>query len=663
MSKRSFAILILLLLAARACLVLSLSDVFFFGEEMAKGTAAKAMIDGLGVPHFMLNYGYHEGGGFVVTHLKAVAFLLAGENLVAQKLVALLTASTLLAVGWWFASEHFGGVAGWIFGLLYIFGPAAFQRLSLVTVGTHFEATIFVVLILHFAFRIAFAENRSRETSAAVSNKSAGATAFVEGRPRQGASSFETKGSIAGASSMPSSGTSTTSIAARRRFFDHVGLGLSAGFGLYFSLQSVPATACAALTLIAVERKRVFSRATAIALAAFAVGAAPLWYMMSQVGMAALVVRAQGLGQGASLADGVRVLFEPLSLHGSAIDWIVLALFPLAIALGLGALWRAAHHDGSASSHELRSNAPLASPRSALDPEIANRKAMILLGYCALFLFLYLTSGYAAGLYGHWFILLRISPLWVVGILIIAAASRPLSTNAFPTMCRIYAGVVAVLLLSGAIDFVRVVAEGRPSEIASNARLLATTKGYNFSEYLDKFVHHFEASEDAKIAVLRRFQDEPELLLPSINHSLFEKSTLPLEDVLAISRRAYGDLWLESLKGLGPYLRASNGYDLAAEFAVIARAPADTQVALAEGAGRTGLGLKIWPERIEEEIRSPIPAQWRAAFLRGTGWRIHQINRLWPERARAFIAHESPADQAPLREGFEAALAANTLKH
>src|SRR5262245_29951589 len=99
--KRSALLLCLgLLVLTRAALVLSCADVFFYGEELGKGAAAKAMLDGLPVPWIQLNYGYHEGGGFVVTHLKALAFLLVGENVLAHKLVALLTTALILAAGW-----------------------------------------------------------------------------------------------------------------------------------------------------------------------------------------------------------------------------------------------------------------------------------------------------------------------------------------------------------------------------------------------------------------------------------------------------------------------------------------------------------------------------------------------------------------------------------
>ena len=594
MSKRSFAILLASLVIARACLVLSLSDVFYYGEEMAKGAAAKAMIDGLGVEHYKLSYGYHEGGGFVVSHLKALAFLLVGENVLAHKLVALFTTGVLLFVAWWFTSEHFGRSAGWIFGLLFVFCPASFQRFSLLDLGTHFEAMIFIVLILHFAFRIAFADG-----------------------PRPGGSE--------GAEDREWN---------RERTIDHVGLGLSAGFGLYFSLQCLPAIACAAACIVAARRRRIIDRASVIALAAFALGGAPLWWMIGNVGKEALVVRGHELGQGTSVADGMRYLFDPLATNGDALDWIALAMYPIAIGAGLFALRTAA----------------------------IRRKALVVLGYMALYMFLYLASGLAVKLDGHWFPLLRLSAPWLMSIVLVAAAWDALRSHGSPVLRALGLGAVLVLFVSGARDLFQVIGEGRPREIASNARIVTTTKGYLYSEYLDKFVHHLDAAEEEKIAVFLRYRDDPELLLPSINHSLFEHSTLGLDDVIAISKRAYGDRWLTSLKGLGPYLFASRGYNLAAELDSVVHAPKETQDALLEAVGRTGLGLKIDPNRMVKEIHAPeVPEEWRPAYLRGVGWRIHEFFRLHPERAREFIARENDADRVPLSEGFEAALAANTL--
>lgn len=617
MTKRSLAILLALLVVARASLVLSLSDVFFYGEELGKGAAAKAMLDGLGVEHYQLSYGYHEGGGFVVTHLKALAFLLVGESVLANKLVALFTTSLLLVVGCWFTSEHFGRRAGWIFGLLFVFCPAAFQRCSLLDLGTHFEAMIFITLILHFTFRVAFAagERDSRSGTGGLS----------------------------------------------RVTLDSIGLGLSAGFGIYFSLQCAPAIACAALCLIAAKRRAIFGRSTVVALAAFAVGALPLWWMMSHVGLSAVIVRGHALGQGTSVAQGARDLFEPLRLHGTALDWVAFALQPVVIGLGMMLLWRSARAEARASADSHPAQAAHVAAGEVPDLLVMNRKALVVLGYLVLFVVLYLTSGLAVSVRGHWFFFLRLSAVWFMGIVLFAAVSNAWAARATPLLRTGYAGAFGLLLIAGLFDFMAVMHEGRPRTMSANARLVATTKGYNYSEYLDKFVHHLDLSEEATIGVLRRYRDDPDLLWPSIDHSLFEHSKLALEEVLAISRRAYGENWIVSLKGLGPYLRTSNGYDLQAEFAAVAQAPPETQQALAEAVGRTGLGLMIFPERIEKEIQAPVPDPWRRAFLRGTGWRIHQISRLHPERALDFIGRQKAEDQVALREGFEAAVALNTL--
>ena len=76
---RSYLPWVALLLLARGVLVLSLGDAFFYGEELEKATAAKAMLDGLDLDHHHLAYHYYEGGGFVISHLKALAFFVFGE--------------------------------------------------------------------------------------------------------------------------------------------------------------------------------------------------------------------------------------------------------------------------------------------------------------------------------------------------------------------------------------------------------------------------------------------------------------------------------------------------------------------------------------------------------------------------------------------------------
>jgi len=383
--------------------------------------------------------------------------------------------------------------------------------------------------------------------------------------------------------------------------------------------------------------------------------------MMSHVGMDALVVRGHELGTGASVADSVRGLFEPLVVGGDWLDRILLAIYAAAIVIGVRALFATSRSSRGEGSGAVASSLSRAD-RTSADAPAVRWKALVILAYMGLFLALYLASGLAVGYIGHWFFFLRFTPLWFMSIVLIAAGAEIALARSTRIARAACSAALIVLLFAGVLDVVRVMDEGRPSELSSNVSTLVSTKGYYYSEYFDKFVHHFDDTDEEMIAVLLRYHDDPELLLPSINHSLFEHSPLGLDDVIAISKRAYGDLWLTSLKGLGPYLFASRGYNLAAELDSVVHAPQETQDALLEAIGRTGLGLKIDESRIAKAIHAPeVPEDWRPAYLRGVGWRIHQFFRLHPERAREFIARESDADQVPLRAGFEAALAADTL--
>lgn len=281
MKKRTLVLLFLLLFLTRALLVLSVADVFFYGEELAKGAAAKAMIDGgLGIDHYKLNYGYHEGGGFVISHLKALAFLLVGQSVLAHKLVAMSLTSVLLAIGLWLTNEHFGAKAGLWFGLLFALAPGAFLRFSLLSLGTHFEATIFIALILHYGLRIAFAPSPD--------------------------------------------------------IADHIALGLASGFGTYFSLLCLPAIACIGLLLLVKRKRRFFDRCTLFALVALVIGLSPLLWLMTKVGLEAVTVRGHevtetaGIGFWTSLWD---MFF--LMRDGDASAWIIFAAYAGVIAAGL----------------------------------------------------------------------------------------------------------------------------------------------------------------------------------------------------------------------------------------------------------------------------------------------------------------------------------------
>ncbi len=230
---------LLALVVARSALVLSLSDVFFYGEELAKGAAGKAMLSGPGIEHHRLAYHYYEGGGFVFSHLDALAFLLLGPSLLALKAVALGWSALALAGGWSLARRAFGGAGAACFGLLVVLAPASMQKLSLLALGIHLEACLFVALVLLLLVRIAVDGERS-------------ARAFGL-------------------------------------------LGLAAGFGIYFSFQLVLTAAFAALVLLVRAHRELLGRPGLALLIGFLVGLLPCLWMASRVGAQLLDIHGDSL--------------------------------------------------------------------------------------------------------------------------------------------------------------------------------------------------------------------------------------------------------------------------------------------------------------------------------------------------------------------------------
>ena len=159
---------LLALLLVRGLSILALAEVGLFGEELEKGAGAKAILDGLDVPYHELAFHYYEGGGFVVSHLKALLFALVGESLLAQRLAGLTTCVLVFAACWRLLDHHFGRRAARVGALLYLFGPECFQRYSLLSLGIHFEAMAFGVFVLDGGLRLAF--DREREPTAEISH-------------------------------------------------------------------------------------------------------------------------------------------------------------------------------------------------------------------------------------------------------------------------------------------------------------------------------------------------------------------------------------------------------------------------------------------------------------------------------------------------------------
>ena len=270
--------------AARLALILALGDVFFHGEELAKAAAGKAMLDGLEVEHHRLAYHYYEGGGFVVSHLDALAFLLLGESLLAIKLVALGLAVLSLWAGCILCERAFGRASAIAFGALFTFAPASFQKLSLLALGIHFESLLFVILILHFTWRILFDGDRRART--------------------------------------------------------YFWLGLAGGFGTYFSYPCALVFGYSGLVLLAARPRALATRASLAGWLGLALGLAPLAAMWALVGERVLDIHGQGLlaADARPKAELLREFLASLFAGRGAVDTAALVLVPAAALVGLAAL-------------------------------------------------------------------------------------------------------------------------------------------------------------------------------------------------------------------------------------------------------------------------------------------------------------------------------------
>lgn len=581
MHRRATWVLLALLVLTRAWLVLSAADVNGYGEEFGKGAAAKAMVDGLGVEHWRLAYVYHEGGGFLITHLKALAFLLVGPTVLANKLVALFTTTLLLLVGLRLCRSHFGERAAVCFGLAFVFAPDAFLRFSLLSLGTHFEAPILLALVAHFTLRIA-------------------------------------------------GGSAST---AR----DWLGLGLVAGLGLYFSLLTLAVLAWAGIALVLFARRELLSRKLLVACAGALFGALPLFWMMSHVGLDALFVRGKEGGATAKV-DRLTAFLDVFSAlrRGELGPWVLAIAYGVVAVLAVALLRR--HTDA-----------------------VKRRKLLLVGAFVPVFLVLYVGSGMAIRPESGWFFFLRLAPVWYFGTVFVAASTGELLGHARGMPRKVALLAFASIVSVGALDLANLARAGWLGEPRFVAYSTSHAKGYDHAEYFDKFQHHLEGGLEVKIAVLRRYDDDPELLLPAISLSLFEHAGLPLDEAVAISKRAHGEQWTTAVKGLRFFIHPGFGHDLAAGFAALESVEPEARAPLAEAIGRAGLGPRFVPEKIAKQLEFVPPKDLRAAFLRGAGWRVHRAFLLRRDRAEEFLRSLPVPLQADVRDGFERACRADGL--
>ena len=573
--------LLVLALVVKVTIVLSLGDVFFFGEELEKGSAAKGILDGLGVPHHQLAYHYYEGGGFFVSHLKAAAFAVVGENLLAHKLVALFFVLAVLAVGFMFLRRNFGEAAAIWFGLLFVFSPASFQKLSLLSLGIHFEATVFLVLAFLLTGRIVFEKDR--------------------------------------------------------RLRNYALLGLVVGFGTYFSYQTgLVAVWCAGLLLLRLP-KRTLGLGGLAGLGGTAVGLLPFFLMLYLVGEAVFDVhgttRAGAPPGSVQLRTFLLAVFRDEAL-GSRIGPMVWPAATIFAALAV----------------------LIDRPDERSDER---RRFLFVALFVPFWIAVYLASPFVQGAVPHFFYLLRMAPVWIVALMVIAIAlgqhfgARPRSGR----FLALAAG--GALLAVGAWNTVQVVREGRPGELRAAVDALLHQKGYRYGTYFDKLVPHLEGDDATKLAVLLGFDEpDPEWLAAEALASVLGDTRGDLTPAFArgealIAASARPELDDAFRIGLGRLLVTGSGWSARAALTQLEGLPAGRERDLyAEGVGRFGSGGHPTVEALLAHLAMAAESPLAEPFARGLGHQLHARHRLHPARAEAFL--ERAGRLAPsMRVGWE----------
>lgn len=601
MGRGTVVALVGLLLLVKAALVLGMADVFFWLEELEKGAAAKAMLDGLDVPHHQLAYHYYEGGGFVASHLAAVSYLLVGQNLLAHKLVAVGFQVAILLAGCRLAQSLFGARSGLWFGLLFIFGPEAYQKLGLINVGVHFEGCLFQLGVLGVGARILIGKDV---------------------RPRQ-----------------------------------YLLLGLVTGFGLFYSYQVAVAALWVLLLLLILRTRDLFGLGGLAGLLGTAVGAAPLSWMYAQVGEAVFDIHGTAVlrGQdGPSNSVLFREYLGSIFVEGEPAERMTPMTWSIFF---LGAV---------AFAFRRRRTAPVPGQRSP------RAGAFYLLGYLALFLAIYLSSGFVQGRAYYFFICLRLVPVWLMAALLVAGLLGQLTSHPLVAERRLGWILGSLLLGVGVHASLSALVGGRPERIVENVDELLHQKGYGYGRYLAKVLPHFEGDRARWVEILEGYDEpHPELLWADAAMNMYRGEFLaevggtPLEAY----RRAVVELRelcgedearLAAFRlGLGRLLQEAHGWDRESLLQALDQVPDPDRALMLEAIGRVGGGSYATPELMRVEVERAGRFRDTQAYLQGLGrWAFFLHRRLGPEAL--FLEYPDPI-AGPLRAGFEAERAWNRL--
>jgi hypothetical protein len=580
---------ILLWCLARGALVLSFADVFGYGEEFEKACAGKAMIDGLGVPHYQLAYHYYEGGGFVISHLDALAFMLIGQSVLAIKMVALAFGAAILGASWKLCERVGGRNAARVMALLFVFAPESVQKNSLLTLGIHFHALLFVALVLDATAVLILERERT---------------------PRR-----------------------------------WLWLGITAGFGLFFSYQLVLTIAVACFALVIALRRERLRKVMLFAVLGFAIGVSPLLWMAAHAGSEVFDIHgADWVGSGSSKLDTLAAFFSSVFGGRGVLDWIALTVLCAAPVLGLVAL------------------------RDPESPALSVGAGIVLL-HIVVFLIAYVASGFTVGRVSFYFLLHRLTPLWWLAAMLTAFGAVAAWRNWRMSLRVAGVAAIAALTILGALDTFNVLHGTSPADWRDGRWTLARTKGYSYAQYLQKITPHLGGARADKLRVFLRFSEEdPQLLHEAIAVALYVEGNPAVEDM----ERELNDCGVTDKRGFyvgfGMTLRNELGGEMASRVAEMQKQPEPRRDALIEAVGRFGTRFFASEDLVRKEVQQGIEAKLPAAFFEGLGHRMHdsrgdaEIERYFEmrqgplcfdrERARALTAQYPTEIAGPLFAGY-----------
>ncbi|HTF88234.1 MAG TPA: hypothetical protein VK843_07470 [Planctomycetota bacterium] len=599
----------LLWCAARGMLLVSFADVFGYGEELEKACAGKAMLDGLGVPHHQLAYHYYEGGGFVVSHLDALAFALFGESLLAVKLAALALGAAILAAGWSLCVRLGGVAAARAFALLCIFAPISVQKLSLLTLGIHFHGLLFVALVLGTAARI-------------ILERDLRASSWLQ-------------------------------------------LGLCAGFGLFFSYQLVVTIAVVACALVIALRSEILRKTTWWSLVGFAIGLLPLGWMAAHVGSAVFDVHGADLVASGAVAkrEVLREFFVSIFADRSPLDLamlVALCTFPL---LGFFAL-------RAGTERRLRVGAAIVLAHIAAFVLVYLASSFTIARVYHYFVLKRLTPlWWLAILFG----VLGAMALWrsrrrwqqrLAAVAIAAAALLGAIDLLRESRVALYAERSGSGLVATVVQNLGTLAHTKGYAYPKYLVKLSSHLEGTTADKLRTF-RRFDEQPLANPAAPMTLLDE------GIAMALYGDGHLELAQIERELREAGIDDLRGFYLGLGTFLRVKFPRDIAMRARGVENLPPEVRDALIEGLGCVGVGSLATEDRLAREVQIGTDAQLAEAYYIGLGRRMHDafgdsslryfemIAGPWMlerERAAHFANRRGGAVADALMRGYDAAL-------